>query len=197
MKQLADEQKRFFDEYLIGLDVVEASKKTGYVLDNSIPESGYYTYFLIDPRTSDIFYVGKGKGKRLADHAKLAARGNVDNAKKFERITSIMADKKKVIEVVFSTHQSESDAFSVEKAAIRLLRDHGLTNISGGVVTNEDKAKIQAQYFLDNMWSFEQWMAVALPRQIEAAKKHFGCCRNAYEAIRRELQEIIDLKPAV
>ena len=32
----------------------------------------YYVYRLIDPRTGQTFYVGKGKGNRVFEHAKNA-----------------------------------------------------------------------------------------------------------------------------
>ena len=33
---------------------------------------GYYVYVLVDPRTKQVFYVGKGKGNRVFDHEREA-----------------------------------------------------------------------------------------------------------------------------
>ncbi|MBQ5524797.1 MAG: GIY-YIG nuclease family protein, partial [Paludibacteraceae bacterium] len=35
---------------------------------------GYYVYRLIDPRDYSTFYVGKGKGNRVFEHAKAAIK---------------------------------------------------------------------------------------------------------------------------
>lgn len=37
---------------------------------------GYYVYALVDPRNSKIFYIGKGKGNRVFQHAEAALLDN-------------------------------------------------------------------------------------------------------------------------
>nr|WP_309574671.1 hypothetical protein [Moraxella osloensis] len=46
-----------------------------------IEEIGYYVYRLLDPRNGETFYVGKGKGNRVFDHAKIAKAQNAKAAK--------------------------------------------------------------------------------------------------------------------
>ncbi len=42
----------------------------------------YYVYELIDPRNSKIFYVGKGKEKRMYSHISRVKNGKIPNKNK-------------------------------------------------------------------------------------------------------------------
>ena len=89
---LTDKQKRFVDEYLIDLNATQAAIRSGYSEDEFFCKKegrGYYVYFLIDSRNGQIFYVGKGKGKRVKQHTREAKSNNVVNAIKVERIREI------------------------------------------------------------------------------------------------------------
>ena len=94
----------------------------------------WYVYRLIDPRTGETFYVGKGKGDRLFQHAKgaLAASKDEDKADlKYQRIKDITAAG---IEVSHVIHRhgidTESIAFQIEAALIDAYP--GLTNRVSG-----------------------------------------------------------------
>ena len=58
-----------------------------------IEEIGYYVYRLLDPRNGETFYVGKGKGNRVFDHAKIAKAQNVKAAKE-RLLTEELAEAK-------------------------------------------------------------------------------------------------------
>lgn len=152
----------------------------------------YYVYELVDPRDGAVFYVGKGCGNRIRRHVASARRGVVDNAEKFRRISEIHADGMHVIERIHSWHESEDAAFLCERNLIKSLRG-SLTNIVGGVVTNEQRAKQYAQWALDRMESFDAWMRHAKPYQVEAATKLKGSPLACYESIRDELRQIAEL----
>jgi alanyl-tRNA synthetase len=86
---LSDKQRVFVDEYLVDLNATQAAIRAGYLFAENVPADRYYTYLLIDPRSGLVFYVGKGKGRRMSCHARLARLGVVDNAEKFRKITEI------------------------------------------------------------------------------------------------------------
>lgn len=98
------------------------------------PESdGFYIYMLVDPRDGKAFYVGKGKGNRVKHHALIAHRDYTGNEVKNKRILDIKASGQKVGEVILRYFgNNESAALSAEMELIKLLKDDGLTNISGG-----------------------------------------------------------------
>jgi hypothetical protein len=55
---------------------------------------GYYVYLLIDPRTSEVFYVGKGVGNRCFAHVQVARKreaGVSGDYPKLDRIREIEA----------------------------------------------------------------------------------------------------------
>ncbi|WP_174138737.1 GIY-YIG nuclease family protein [Parasulfitobacter algicola] len=56
---------------------------------------GYYVYCLVNPDTKKPFYIGKGKGNRVFDHAKDKLTGTVENDK-IETIRKILKQDKKV-----------------------------------------------------------------------------------------------------
>lgn len=43
-----------------------------------IEELQSYVYALVDPRNDHIFYIGKGKGNRVFQHAENALQENID-----------------------------------------------------------------------------------------------------------------------
>ena len=59
----------------------------------TIESLAYYVYALIDPRDNRIFYIGKGKGNRIFQHAKDALGCN-DQSLKLDIIRSILKEGK-------------------------------------------------------------------------------------------------------
>jgi len=103
----------------------------------------YYVYSLIDPRTNSIFYIGKGKGKRMFQHFKEKTDVH-SNTEKQSIIKEIINEGFEVISETIAENLSENAAFLLEKILIyrigRKIFDEGsLTNIVPGGEWNKDK----------------------------------------------------------
>lgn len=95
---------------------------------------GNYVYRLIDPRNGETFYVGKGVGNRIFQHAQASAAlldGEEDDLSlKLGRIRKILDAGLEVVHVVHR-HGIPADAvFEVEAALIDAFS--GLANVQGG-----------------------------------------------------------------
>lgn len=98
---------------------------------------GWYVYALRDPRNGAIFYVGKGKGDRVYQHARHArtVEGQTRSQLKLETIYSIHASKLDVgVEIIRHLIPAEEMAYEIESAVIDAVRLVGvdLANIAGG-----------------------------------------------------------------
>lgn len=93
---------------------------------NTKTNSNYYVYAYFDPRSYEMFYVGKGKDSRKNAH-----RPNKVGTEKERRIDEIeRAGEKPLIKIV-AANLTEDQAFLVEKALI-WRSGRWLTNLSGG-----------------------------------------------------------------
>lgn len=191
MRGLTPKQQRFVEEYLVDLNATQAATRAGYsfaVID------GFYVYLLIDPRCGAIFYVGKGSGRRVNAHVKMARNGVVDNAQKYKRITEIHGCGMEVVECVFSGGLSEADAFSLERELIHSLRDYGLTNIANGVTDNAERVAAHAQSMLSRLRGYDDWITCADKDRLMAAKEIFGDLRAFYDRFVAELVILSEVK---
>lgn len=113
---------------------------------NVIDEIGNYVYRLIDPRDFQTFYVGRGVGNRVFQHAKeeLKHFEEEDDAlsMKHEQIREIRLAGKEVICVIHRYGLTKEQAMEVESALIDCYP--GLTNLVNGygsdrgVITADD-----------------------------------------------------------
>lgn len=87
----------------------------------------WYVYHLIDSRTDEVFYVGKGTGNRMYAHEAEAKSLKTRNHIKCERINSIKAAGHKVIKRPVAYFYLEADAYDFESEQI--AAHSGLTNI--------------------------------------------------------------------
>lgn len=132
---LSPEQESFVEHIKLGSGYDEAIALSGCTCAKA---GVYYVYMLIDPDGDSIFYVGKGKGKRVQSHAKNAKALKIDNAEKHKAITAIHERGEKVKERVFFRTDNEHEAYAIERALIQELKHCGLTNIAKGVKTNAE-----------------------------------------------------------
>ncbi|MGQ0286323.1 LEM-3-like GIY-YIG domain-containing protein [Pasteurellaceae bacterium 22721_9_1] len=103
----------------------------------------YYIYCLVDPRDQNIFYVGKGKGNRVFQHAKGVLTGKAKESEKIELIKDIyQIGLEPLYYILRHNIQTESQALEYEALAIDLLslvkpNQQPLTNIQGGTHSSE------------------------------------------------------------
>ncbi|MCC5960841.1 MAG: hypothetical protein JJU08_16020 [Rhodobacteraceae bacterium] len=101
---------------------------------------GYYVYRLIDPRNGETFYVGKGAGNRVFDHANGAVSSDGSDeddgdhtdphSAKLDRIQDIRNAGLGVLYVIHRHELSRETVFEVEAAVMDCFP--GLSNIQGG-----------------------------------------------------------------
>jgi hypothetical protein len=187
MPKLTPKQERFVSEYQIDLNATQAAIRAG-VEWLPLP-SAFYVYFLIDPRNGGIFYVGKGKGRRMYAHAP-SSRKTQGSGAKSSKIIEIEQAGHKVKEVVFATYDIDADAYAVERTLIKKLKDKGLTNISSGSVSPNEALSMWAKTKLAQLPDFEDWF-VALPQgRIDTISSVFGGARDCYEWYRKALGDL-------
>ena len=89
----------------------------------------FYVYCLIDPKTNKPFYIGKGKGNRVFEHAKSSIESELISDK-LEKIREINSEGFKVKHIIIRHGLSEDEAFKVESSLIDFMRHFGkgLTN---------------------------------------------------------------------
>ena len=93
-----------------------------------------YVYALEDPRDNKIFYIGKGVGDRVFEHAKDAIKEATNATNKIQLIRDIIKENKKVNTYIITHKLSENEAFLIESSLIETLNYLGgdLTNIVSG-----------------------------------------------------------------
>lgn len=98
--------------------------------------SQFYVYGLVDPRTSSIFYIGKGKGKRVLQHS--TEKDEIhSNTEKLKIIREIQQEGLEVVNTIIADSLNEDAALLLERLLIfrigRSIFDEGiLTNIVPG-----------------------------------------------------------------
>ena len=102
---------------------------------------GYYVYCLVDPADGQVFYVGKGRGNRVFQHAIHAELDKDAVSEKLDRIREIHArkDGNNHVQYYIVRHGlEERDAFEIESVLIDFLtypqlnRESVMTNLQAG-----------------------------------------------------------------
>lgn len=90
-------------------------------------ENKYYVYKLIDPRSNQPFYIGKGKNDRMYDHEKEVRNGNhLSNKKLNNRIRELLSENLNIeYKQVYFTNDND-EAYRKET---ELIRKYGLENL--------------------------------------------------------------------
>lgn len=180
-KELTKKQALFVAEYLTDLNATRAAIAAGYEF-GEIPGRGWYVYFLVDPLIDHIFYVGKGKGRRMYAHA-LGADSTHGNITKNFRIRDIHSQGNKVREVVFEAYPRENDAYAIEEKLITALKHTGLTNRAKGVAN----PKTDAESMLGSIKNFDCWLVTTDHYTLGCARRAFGDLRKFYDRFVSEL----------
>lgn len=144
----------------------------------------WYVYRLIDPRNGETFYVGKGRGDRVFQHAKgaLAVGKDEDAADlKVQRIKDIAAAGLDVAHVIHRhCIETEETAYQIEAALIDAYP--GLTNRVGGHGAGDYGVRhveeIIAEYAAEAFEAGEPLILVSIARSYEEEGK------NIYDAVR-------------
>lgn len=103
-----------------------------------IDELQYYVYCLVDPRTHQIFYIGKGHDNRIFMHLSDALADEDRSTLKLDTIRNIMACGYEVEHYIIRHKLTEEQAYLVESTLIDLLTfvkfnlNAGLTNMQAG-----------------------------------------------------------------
>jgi hypothetical protein len=184
--------------------------KTNEFNQGTIEALAYYVYALVDPRDNRIFYIGKGKGNRVFQHAKDSLNEN-DQSLKLDIIRSILREGKQVELYILRHNLTEEIAFIVESTLIDLLtynkfnKTNLLANIAAGYhqwdegIKNVDEinaiyncAKIDVNHgdtlllvSLNN--SFNQKNAKGVYRRVdiyEATRKYWPIGKNSPQEIK-------------
>jgi hypothetical protein len=92
----------------------------------------HYTYALSDPRNGGVFYVGKGKGRRINIHSWHAKRKNHYNGKLQNKINKVERLGLSVIAEKIFEHEEEWPAQIVEILAIAFYGRGRLCNLTDG-----------------------------------------------------------------
>lgn len=89
---------------------------------------GHYVYLYINPESGDVFYVGKGKGKRALSH--LNGGSNSAVGKAIHELRQRGLEPR--VEILIHNLRDELEALKVEMAAINLLGLENLVNEVSG-----------------------------------------------------------------
>lgn len=141
----------------------------------------FYVYHLVDPRTGEEFYVGKGCGNRLNDHVKATLAGRASNARKHTRIREIIDSGRQVIAEVIDYFESEEEALAYERDRIAIGGDR-LTNICAGGALQSQAARRAAvarvaKHRLARVIPYYKW--VRLRKWGEESKALYMACFDA------------------
>lgn len=112
-----------------------------------IEKLGYYVYFLIDPETQQVFYIGKGIGNRVFAHV-AGAISNATAGEKLERIRMIHAKGLAVEHVIHRHGLTEKEAFEVEAALIDYVGIEALTNQVHGF-NSDDRGRMSVSDIIE------------------------------------------------
>ena len=108
-----------------------------------IEKINYYIYCLVDPRNQNIFYIGKGIGNRVFQHARGALTCKTNENDKISLINDIHKDGLEPLYYILRHNiKEEKQALEYEALAIDLLsivkpNQQPLTNIQGGTHSSE------------------------------------------------------------
>lgn len=132
---------------------------------NTIQSIGYYVYALIDPRSKEPFYIGKGIGNRVFDHVRCMNANTIINGK-FEVIKKIQEQGLNVEQIIIRHDLTQEEAFKIEASIIDILEflKYDLTNeqcghhtLNKGIMRTDH---LQAIYSSQRLESFSDLLII-------------------------------------
>lgn len=168
-----------------GVPVKDAALASGLELPEFDKPAGFYVYILVDPRSDELFYVGKGKADRALRHSKEWKNGQVVNARKFNRIGEIILSGHKVEVLVLDYGMSERSAFRLERGMIDRIGFERLTNVASGSFTENEKALAAAKHALAHI-SRVEWNKPRVRGDITNDERF-----AIYDSVVRDLRSIV------
>ncbi|HET7116084.1 MAG TPA: hypothetical protein VFI29_06320 [Hanamia sp.] len=132
----------------------------------------YYVYGLIDPRTNLIFYIGKGKGKRVLQHFKEKLRVQ-SNTEKLQIIEEIQKAGLEADHIIISENLNEASALLLERLLVyrfgrKIFGEGILSNIVPG-----GKWSKESSYFINpNDLPSIETISTEFPELIPALEKY-------------------------
>ena len=110
--------------------------------EKTIQHLKFYVYLLLDPKTDEPFYVGKGKGNRVFNHVQCALDTETINDK-YDEIRKIHSEGNQVKHLIVRHGLSEKVAFEIESSLIDTFKfipkfkNYVRGNIQGGIKSIE------------------------------------------------------------
>lgn len=151
---------------------------------------GFYVYRLVDPRNAETFYIGKGKGNRVFQHAAntMHSQTKEEGSLKIQRIREIQAEGLEVISIIHRYGMEENVAFTVEAALIDAYP--GLTNLVKGHASDYGIAAAQQilrRYAAEKIYYQHKVMEV-LVKFVGAGQELYDQTRFAWKASRKSAE---------
>lgn len=116
--------------------------------ENSLHALGdFYVYGLIDPRTKQLFYIGKGTKNRVFEHEKENLSHPDSEKLKLKTISEIKAAGLEVEKIIINSNLSENEAFAAEASLINAFNYVGSTRLSNIVAGHHSSRAMSVDEF--------------------------------------------------
>lgn len=173
---LTPKQQRFVEEYMLDLNATQAAIRAGYTWPTQAER--FYVYFL--EADGEVFYVGKGKGRRVTSHRRERMKVDAGNQVKAARVRTAV-EQGVFAERIFASDLSEPDALRLERHLISQMRAAGLTNIASGSIHPLESQIARVDANLASFRSFDEWDWIAPDYARRFAADRFGSMRALYD----------------
>lgn len=155
----------------------------------------YYVYRLIDPRSGQTFYVGKGKGDRVFAHAKNLVKSNGDDEldEKSQIIQEIINSDLEVLHVIHRHGiEDELTAFEIEAALIEAYP--GLKNKADGHDNTERGCahadELIKKYKMEAINPKHSLVAISIGRSLDENKSVYDAVRMFWRINLKRIEKI-------
>lgn len=152
----------------------------------------FYVYTLACPETGEVFYVGKGCGKRAYVHEQAARNYSNPETPKLRRIRDILlAGKRPVVSFVYEG-LTEPAAYMLEQRLIRQIGFKSLLNVLPGTVSSDVKLLRTVKHNLHCLQTDDEirrdgpYRGFSVEYRLDMARKmraEFGEIRDRLEAM--------------